>query len=300
MTATLEADIAEELKSQTIAVSMKQKKFGNSKKLDEECHSRITSTLDADADRIRATEVIVNSKHPAYKAVTSHMSRVKREFVERTVSYPEPTIRLLNTSKLNDFQVKISHDVMELEHLVRILNTHRDELVEDAREKLGSAFKPEYYPASFDGQFGIEVSYPTIGPDDRLQQLSPELYEEQRRRFASMMDQAIQETTSALAIELEAIFSRIATSVAEGKTIRSNMLDPLNNFLDRFNDLRVGTSQSIQRVVDEARDILGRANPISLERSASARNAVAAALAPLHDNINNITQVVARRRIVVN
>ncbi len=294
---TMDTDLTGELQAQTIAVSMKHKKFGNSKKVDEDCHSQMTRVIYADTERIRATEVIVNSKHPAYKAVTSHMSKVKREFNERTVFFPEPTIRLMNISKLDSFRGKVSSEIEELRSLVETLNLHRDELVDDARASLGRAFKPEYYPQSFTDQFSIEVSYPSIGPDDRLKFLNPELYEEQRRRFAAMMDQAIQETTSALAIELENIFSRIASSVAEGKTIRSNMLDPLNSFIDRFQDLRIGSSQAIQEVVDNARQIIANANPTAITRSASSRQALAQALAPLHENVSNITQRVVRRRV---
>jgi len=297
MNTTLDIDLTEELQANTIAVSMKLTRFGNSKKLDENCHEEVARVIDANIDRIKATEVIVNSKHPAYKAVTSHMSKAKRYFVDHTVTYPEPTIRLLNAGKLNDFNQTIEDYIGEMHDLVDTLDSHRDILVEDARIALGKAFKPEYYPTSFRGSFSIEVSYPSIGPDERLKQLNPGLYEEQERRFKQQMEQAISDTTTALAMELEKIFTRISESVSNGRTIRSDMFNPLNSFLERFEDLRLGSSPAIREVVDRARDILNQSDGVALVRSATARANLASALAPLSDNINNITQTVLGRRI---
>jgi hypothetical protein len=297
MSTLLDNDLTESLQQTTIAVSMKMKRFGNSKKVDEDSHQAMTRVIQANADRIKATELIVNSKHPAYQAVTSHLSKTKRAFVERTVSFPEPTIRLMNIDKLERFQEQVAQDKEMLVTLVNTLNRHRDELVQDARRSLGNAFREEYYPTSFTDHFGIDVSYPTIGPDDRLKFLSPDLYEEQRRRFALQMDQAIQETTQALAIELETIFGRIASTVAEGKTVKSNMLDPLHSFLDRFQDLRVGSTEAMRTVVDQARQILSQANPTALQRSATARTSMAQALAPLQQSVSAITERVVRRRV---
>lgn len=287
----------EELQAQTIAVSMKQKKFGNSKKLDEENHRKITQSIEADPERIKATEMIVNSKHPAYKEVTSLMSKVKRDFTDRTVSFPEPTIRLMHIDRVDSFNKEIEGVCEELTRRVAVLDSHRDELVQDAMDKLGSAFKPEYYPTSFRDSFSIEISYPTVGPDERLKNLNPALYEQQRQRFEAMMSQAIEETTTALATELETIFGRLAASLAEGKRLRSDMLDPLNSFLDRFTDLRIGSSQAIRDIVDHARTILGQTNDVQIARNGSARIAVAQSLAPLHDQVVNMVQARNVRRI---
>jgi len=287
----------EELQKQTIAVSMKQKKFGNSKKLDEENHRTITRSIDADPERIKATEMIVNSKHPAYKEVTSLMSKAKRDFVERTVSFPEPTIRLMHIDRVDSFNLEIAGICEELERRVAVLDDHRNELVEDARAKLGSAFKPEYYPTSFRDSFSIEVSYPSVGPDERLKNLNPTLYEQQRQRFEAMMNQAIEETTTALATELETIFGRLASSLAEGKRLRSDMLDPLNSFLDRFADLRIGSNQAIRDIVDHARSILSQTSDGQIARNGTARLAVAQSLAPLHEQVVNMVQARNVRRI---
>lgn len=297
MNMLLDDNATEQLQAQTIAVQMDMKRFGNSKKIDDSCMTDIERTLQASADRIKATQVIVNSKHPAYSAVTSHMSKVKREFKDRTVSYPEPSIRLMHVDRLERFQEYMTEQCQILDNLVATLDMHRDELVEDARRKLGRPFKEEYYPRSFVGQFAIEVSYPAIGPDERLQRLNPELYEQQKRRFATMMEQAIEETTTALATELQDILGSIASQLTQGKQLRTNMFDPLNNFLDRFADVRLGSSRAIQDVVDQARSILSARDPVSIARSASVRTTIAQSLAPLADNVSQFVQDAPYRMI---
>jgi ElaB/YqjD/DUF883 family membrane-anchored ribosome-binding protein len=112
-----------------------------------------------------------------------------------------------------------------------------------------------------------------------------------------MMEQAIEETTAALASELQDILGSIASQLTQGKQLRTNMFDPLNNFLDRFADVRLGSSRAIQDVVDQARSILSARGSVAIARSASVRTAIAQSLAPLHENVSQFVQDAPYRMI---
>lgn len=297
MSIAIDQDLSQQLLEQTIGVSMRMTRFGNAKKLDDQCHSTVAQSIDADPDRIRATEVIVNSKHPAYKTVTSHMSKVKRTFTDSTIAFPEPTIRLMHCEKLERFQAQVESDQDELRRLVVTLDQHRNELVEDARRKLGNAFKPDYYPASFANSFSIEVAYPSIGPDERLRQLNPRLYEEQQRRFIAQVEQAIEETTAALAEQFAQIVARLVEAYQDGKRLNANAIDPLNNFLERFAEIRLGSSTQLRELIEQARGIVNEHAPVQLYRSSARRSQVAASLAPLQESIQAVLERAPVRQI---
>ena len=50
------------------------------------------------------------------------------------------------------------------------------------RFRLGRLYSPADYPESLIGLFGVTWEYPNCEPPAYLQQLSPELYEEESRR----------------------------------------------------------------------------------------------------------------------
>lgn len=286
-----------ELQASTIAVSMRQKRFGNSKKLDDRIHQRASDAIKADPKWLKTKEIILHADHPAYRAVLSFMDSVRKEFRETTVAYPEPTIRLMRMDKLDLFQAYVQQSQNQLAHLIEEMDSHRDELIHMARNALRDAFNPSHYPDSFAGCFNIEVTYPQLGPDERLMQLNPDLYHRQAERFRAMMDDAIQQTSLALAEELNTVFSSLARALESGRQIKPTAFVRLNEMLERFEHIRIGTAPNIQAVVDQAREILHGRTSLELERSVSARTAVANALAPLQAMVTDFTESIEGRYI---
>lgn len=297
MTMLVDQQTLQELQASTIGVSMRQKRFGNSKKLDERIHQRASDAIRANPKWLKTKEIVLHTEHPAYNAVLAFMRSVRKEFQETTVAYPEPTIRLMRMDKLEDFQAHMQQVQNHLAELIEEMDACRDELIRMAKDALRDAFNPNHYPDSFAGYFSIEVTYPKLEPDDRLMQLNPELYQRQVERFRAMMDTAIQETSLALAEELETVFSSLAKSLESGRQIKPNAFNRLNAMLERFEHIRIGTAPNIQAVVDQAREILHGRSSLELERSASARTAVANALAPLQSMVTEFTESIEGRCI---
>lgn len=297
MTMMLDREAVAELQANTIAVSMSQKRFGNSKKLDDRIHKRASDAVNADPKWLKTKEIILHTDHPAYRAVLQHMDTKRKEFKERTVAYPEPKIRLLRLDKLDIFQMEINQAQRQLDDLVEEMDACRDFMVSQARDALRDAFNPQHYPQSFADCFSIEVDYPMLGPDDRLQRLNPELYQRQVERFLAMMDAAIEETSLALASELEKVFGSLARSLESGRQIKAESFVKLNNLIERFEDVRIGTSANVQAVIDQARQIMQGRTITELERSVTARNAVARSLAPLHETVVSMTEPIEERFI---
>lgn len=297
MTLLIDREAAEELRRSTIAVSMNQRRFGNAKKLDDRIHKRASEAIKANPRWLKTKEVILQTAHPAYSAVLQHMDETRKEFRRRTVAYPEPTVRLVLVSKLQDLQDYLTNAQRELDGLVEEMDAHREFLIQQAKTALQDAFNPNHYPATFVGCFSIEIDYPTLGPDTRLQELNPELYQQQVERFRLMMDNAIVETTTALASELEKVFSSLSKSLESGRQIKPEAFKKLNGLIAGFEDIRIGTTPDIQRVVDNAREILSGRSMVEIERSVTARTSIARALAPLHNSVASMTEPIEERFI---
>lgn len=95
------------------------------------------------------------------------------------------------------------------------------------------------------------------------------------------------------------ILNQVTDALREGRRLKSNALDPLCNFLERFENIKIGTSASLQELVSQARQIVTQhSHGIDLGTSSIARRNVANALAPLTEQINSIATTTATIRTI--
>ena len=78
-----------------------------------------------------------------------------------------------------------------LQEAARELATQYDQIKSEAERRLGTLFHQADYPATLDGLFDLEVSYPTIEPSAYLVSLHPDVYQQEqapvRERFESAL-----------------------------------------------------------------------------------------------------------------
>jgi len=295
----LDQDLAQQLLEQTIAVQLNTRSFGNTKKLNREAHNVAAQALRAQPKRLKTSEVLIDPSMEEFAAVTSLIARVRDWFDKQTIPYPQPAIRLMHRDKLPQFQRDIESFLRQLRDLVYNLDNVRYQIIDSARIELRDAFQEELYPLSFAESYAIEINYPAVGPDPRLQALNPQVYAEQQRRFISQIDAVIQETTDEMSQQFSHILNQVTESLREGRRLKSNAFDPLCNFLERFENIKIGTSTTLQEMVSQARQIINQhSTHSSLNHSAVARSNVASALAPLAEQINSITTTTATVRTI--
>ncbi|MFV1969211.1 MAG: hypothetical protein ACC628_27635 [Pirellulaceae bacterium] len=73
----------------------------------------------------------------------------------------------------------------ELQEAVWRLDEHIAELKSTARERLGSLYNPADYPESLQGRFAVSWDFPSVEPPRYLQQLHPEVYQQECQRVAA-------------------------------------------------------------------------------------------------------------------
>lgn len=285
----LDQDLAQQLLEQTIAVQLNTRSFGNTKKLNREAHEQAARALQAAPKRLKTSEVLIDPAMDEFAAVTTHMSRIRDWFDKQTIPSQQQAVRFLHRDKLQQFESDIEAARRQLRDLIWSLDNVRWQIIDSARRELRDAFQEELYPLSFSESYAIEVSYPAVGPDPRLQALNPQIYAEQQRRFIAQIDAVIQGTTDEMTNSLSHILNQVSDALREGRRLKSNALDPLCNFLERFENIKIGTSTALQDLVSQARQIVTQhSSGIDLRESSTARSNVANALAPLTEQINNI------------
>src|SRR5204863_275958 len=111
--------------------------LGVRKTLTQEQKSQAADTFGAEGNYLSAAKKLLDTSHPAFKAVTSVRSRTISFWKGISLPYPEPGVRLIRQDDISAFSVQLTTLQAELTEAVAALSDRYLELKSAARQRLG-------------------------------------------------------------------------------------------------------------------------------------------------------------------
>ena len=183
---------------------------GVRKTLSQDQTRQAAGTFDADIKSVSASKKLLDTSHPAFRAATAVRKQAADYWKIHTLPYVEPGMRLIRRSDVAAFDVHMTSVREELADAVEQLERHYDEMIDQARERLGDLFDAGDYATELREQFGIEWDYPSVEPPEYLLRVSPQLYYSECARVQTRFDEAVQLAEQAFADELGQLVSHLA------------------------------------------------------------------------------------------
>ncbi|MBM4092702.1 MAG: hypothetical protein FJ276_25330 [Planctomycetes bacterium] len=277
--------------------------FGVHKTLTPEQKAQAADTFGAEGQYLSAAKKLLDTRHPAFRAVTNIRHQIVATWQAMSLPYPEAGIRLIRQDKIDDFNRRMSEFRQDLEEAVWRLDEHYAELKSAARERLGSLFNPVDYPESLRGLFAVTWDYPNVEPPAYLEQLNPVLYREECRRVAARFDEAVQLAEQAFTSELMELVEHLTerlTGQVDGrrKVFRDSTIENLIEFFRRFRLLNVRSNEELEELVSQAEQIVQGVAPQSLRDNRGLRETVASELANIQHALDALMVDRPRRNIL--
>jgi hypothetical protein len=147
---------AERLRTTMAAVRVSFTWLGVRKTLTPEQKNQAADTFGAEGGFLSAGKKLLDTAHPAFKAVTAIRGRIIGLWKSISLPYPENGVRLIRQDRIDEFAGKMQELREELAEAVRQLDRHYSELKAAARQRLGRLFNSADYPDSLTGLFGVE------------------------------------------------------------------------------------------------------------------------------------------------
>jgi hypothetical protein len=294
---------AQRLRSTTAAVRLSFTWFGVRKSLTTEQRAQAADTFGADGDCLSAAKRLLDTKHPAFKAVTAIKNRAVGYWRSVSLPYPEAGIRLIRQDQVDPFDSQMSWFQQELADAVDALNERYHELQAAARQRLGSLYNAADYPESLRGLFSMDWEFPAVEPPDYLMQLNPELYEQECQRVAARFDDAVQLAEAAFMDELAKLVSHLTERLSgqsdgKPKVFRDSAIENLTGFFERFRQLNVRSNDQLDELVEQAQQVVQGIEPQTLRDNHSLRQTVAAELAEVQNVLDDLLVDRPRRNIL--
>jgi hypothetical protein len=278
--------------------------LGTRKALSPEQVAQAAGAFDAEAPFLSAGKKLLDTKHDAYRAVTSVRSRIGEAWRSASVPFPEPGVRLLRQDRLETFDQQMQRFRVELDDAVLELDRVYSELRQAARERLGSLYNPDDYPESLLGLFALAWDYPNVEPPAYLLGLNPALFRQEQERVRGRFEEAVRLAEEAFLAEFGRLVGHLAERLsgtdADGtpKVFRDSAVGNLREFFERFRGLSVRSSPELDELVDRAQRIVRGLGPQELRDRDSLREWVATRMSNVQAELDRLTVERPRRRIL--
>ncbi len=296
-------DVAHRMRTTMTAARLSFTWFGTRKSLSREQKEQAADSFGAESDFLSAGKKLIDTQHPKFKAVTAVRTRTVNYWKGMSLPYPETGVRLIRQDSIDEFARRLNGFKSELEEAVVDLGEHYEELMTAARRRLGSLYSAADYPASLRGMFAVDWEFPSVEPPEYLRRLNPELYEQECERVRSRFDEAVRLAEAAFIDEFTQLVSHLCERLSgerdgRHKVFRNSAVDNLTQFFERFRSLNVGTNAELDRLVDQAQQIVGGVRPQNLRDNSGLRQQVATQLSGVQSVLDGLLIDRPRRNII--
>jgi len=301
--ATTTLSAAEQLRVTMAAIRLSFTWFGVRKTLTPAQKDQAAESFGAEGQFLSAGKKLIDTKHEAFRAVTKARHELVTCWRTHSLPFPEPGVRLIRQDDLGAVTLQLTTLKADLTTAVEQLNTRFEALKAAARERLGTLFNPADYPASLTGLFDVAWDFPSVEPPPYLQQLSPQLYQQECQRVAARFDEAVQLAEQAFIDELAAMISHLTerlsgTDDCRPKVFRDSAVENLTEFFQRFRHLNVRSNQQLDELVGQAQQIVRGVEPQSLRDSEPLRQQIATQLSAVGSVLDGLLVDRPRRAIL--
>lgn len=248
--------------------------FGVRKSLSDDLKDEAAERFGAESSYMSAAKKLLNTRHPAWRAVGSVKSQATGHWRMNTLPFTEPGIRLLPESGINAFHDRMTEYRSQLLERVGDLDDKYAELRRAAKGQLGRLYKDEDYPSTMVGLFDVTWEFPSVEPPDYLRELNPELYEQERQRLVNRFDESLRLAESQFVEELNKMLSHLTdrlTGNEDGtpKRFEDSTVTKISEFFERFRSLNVNSNAQLDALVTEAERLVGGVDPEFLRNSSN-------------------------------
>ena len=294
---------AEQLRATMAALRVSFMWFGIRKTLTPEQRSQAAESFGAEGQFLSAGKKLLDSKHPAFRAVNAVKHEVVTYWRGISLPFPEPGVRLIRQQDVSAVQVQLTTLKAELSETVEQLDKQFEAMKATARERLGSLFNPTDYPDSLRSLFDVTWEFPNVEPPSYLQQLSPDLYRQESQRVSARFDEAVQLAEAAFIEEMSRLVSHLTERISgsgdgQPRVFRDTAIENIREFFQRFRELNVHSSEQLDQLVEQSQRILSGVEPQALRDTAQLRQRVAGELAAVQSVLDGLLVDRPRRNIL--
>jgi hypothetical protein len=191
----------------------------------------------------------------------------------------------------------------QLAAAVANLQLEYDAIKDAARQKLGSLFNPNDYPATLDNVFEISWEYPPIEPPRYLVALNPGVYRAEQDRVQRRFEAAVAMAENAFAENLQELVAHLVerlTDEPDGtkKTFRASAIENFKEFYENFKHMNVRSNAQLENLIEQANSLVAGVDVKDLRKNNTLQTQLRTSMAELQTSLDTLITNAPRRRVM--
>lgn len=287
-------DFSAKVAAATAAVRLRTRSTTARRSLNDSNVRKLADTFKANAKEVGGYKQALDTKSE-YVAPVYSILREAKQLVERfTIDYPETGIRLIKVDRIGELETRLRALQDDLATATAEMYEHWSEIKADRQRVLVDLYDPNDYATDPRQCYAIELSYPAIGPDERLAKLHPDLYEAERQRVSARLETAVRAAEQAAIDELSGMLAHLIERLepkpdGTKQTLKQSSIDNIKEYCQYFKGVTIGSNEQLDALVLQVEQIAAGVSQKTLKRSTkSAREQFATKANELKESLAKI------------
>jgi hypothetical protein len=294
----------QQLKTQITGCRLSINKLGLTRALNGVQVHKAAETFKAEQKMLIARKKLLDPKHEAYQKVTHIINAATQTWRYYTMPYPEPGLRLAPKAHIEALNQELAQCTEKLHIALNELQQHYHDILTQAQTKLGTLFNPHDYPENIKAQFAITWQFCNVEPPIDLQQLTPNIYEQEKAKAEAKLQEAIELTQQAFAAELSQLVSHLIDKLTPGpegekKVFRDTAITNLTDFIQRFKMLKCTESPQLDELIEQVAGLTKNISPKELRKDEALKEHLKTQMQQLTNALEPMIAKAPRRAITM-
>ncbi|MGD0399373.1 MAG: DUF3150 domain-containing protein [Syntrophobacteraceae bacterium] len=252
------------------------------------------------ADWLKGAKVLIDPD--CLSPVRAVLSKARTHLQKAALPFPIHGLTLVPKETLSKIDEALNQMRSEFETEVEKFIESYEQEREKARESLGHLFNEADYPIDVRRKFRFEWRFITMDVPGKSGILSPELYQREKDKFQTLMEETRELATVALREEFAGIVRHMVERLSgeedgKPKRFQSSMLEKMGEFLDSFGDRNLFNDEKLAELVYQARDVVNGLSTDELRQDANLRKYIADEMNQLRVQVDGALEDLPRRKI---
>lgn len=266
-----------------------------SKMLDQSHMSKVAQN----SEWLRGRKFLINPELLGPLHTSTHQAR---DLVKQySLPFPITSLYMIPKESLAYVDERLNYQKEKfLEKVDAFVGTY-DLAREEAKRHLADLFNEADYPMDIRSKFKFEWRFLALDIPGKGVILSPEIYEREKQKFESMMEEA--RTMSAVALREEfaeivnGLVDKLGKDNGQAKTIKSSMFNKLHEFLTDLTTRNIFDDEKLTELASIAMDTISGVSPYGLNYNSQMKDRIKTAMTTLKDAIDDSIEDLPRRKI---
>jgi len=264
-------------------------------KLDENVLKRIGEN----SEWLKGSKDLVNQD--LLSPIRKCAGQARTTIIKYSLPFPINSVYLISKEALSMIDEKLQEYKKQFWDKVRDFELLFEIAKEEAMGYLGDLYNEADYPIDITRKFRFEWRFLTLDVPGKSTVLPPEIYEREKEKFQSMMDETRELAISALREEfaktVNGLTEKLNKDSTQPRVIKSSMFNKMRDFLDAFGTRNIFEDEVLVELSQQARDLIDGVSPAGIKKNDIMLQKIKNEMNELKFAIDNAIEDMPRRKI---